>query len=112
MLECGTKTLQLVTVSCKMNSMYTNTFCTDILCPNLLGLANGAITFQYPALATIPIFGTQVFHSCNDGYYLQGSAIRNCISDGATSVGVWDRNEPSCLGTYAIRAQDKQSNSI
>ncbi|XP_064387965.1 uncharacterized protein LOC135336171 isoform X3 [Halichondria panicea] len=71
--------------------------CDYILCPNLLGLANGAITFQYPALATTPIFGTQIFHSCNDGYYLQGSAIRNCIGDGATSVGVWDRNEPSCI---------------
>ena len=77
----------------------------DIVCPDLPEPTNGVIIFRYPALATSLIFETQAFHSCDNGYYLQGSDIRNCISDRATSIGVWERNEPSCLGTYLSISQ-------
>ena len=77
-------------------------FGADIVCPDLLGLANGAITFQFPDLATTPIFGTEAFHSCNDGYYLQGTAVISCVDDGATSVGVWDRSQPCCIGRHTV----------
>ena len=67
-----------------------------VLCPILTGLDNGRITTVFPPLASSAVVGSEAVHECNTGYYLVGNSIRNCTSDGLSTVGTWDGSPPIC----------------
>ncbi len=59
------------------------------------------ITFSLPSGAlTEQDYGVVARHSCNSGYYLDGSVLRTCSGNGITAVGFWNGAEPSCRGKF------------
>ena len=61
-------------------------------CSSLDLIDNGVIT--YGSDITDPFdFGTTATYSCNDGFVLEGTQVRNCVLD-----GIWDGAAPLCRG--------------
>ncbi len=43
-------------------------------------------------------FGTTATHTCNDGFFREGSSTRTCGGDGSSVSGVWGGAAPMCAG--------------
>ncbi len=63
-------------------------------CPSLVSIPNGAITYSRDIASRYAI-GTTATFSCDSGYYLSGSSMRNCTESG--TMGVWDGSATQCL---------------
>ena len=60
---------------------------------------SGAISYSTSMSQTSTFdFGTTATFSCDSGFAVSGSAERTCHGDGSNLIGVWDGNDPSCVG--------------
>ncbi|KAI8514494.1 Sushi, von Willebrand factor type A, EGF and pentraxin [Branchiostoma belcheri] len=80
----------VTTVSCQLNGEWSapQTACKRVLCESLSAPLHGqlhGLDFRY---------GTEILHTCDDGYFLVGAASRTCQADGA-----WSGAAPQCQGT-------------
>ncbi|XP_078685560.1 sushi, von Willebrand factor type A, EGF and pentraxin domain-containing protein 1-like [Branchiostoma floridae x Branchiostoma belcheri] len=77
----------VTTVSCQLNGEWSapQTACKRVLCESLSAPLHGqlhGLDFRY---------GTEILHTCDDGYFLVGAASRTCQADGA-----WSGAAPQC----------------
>ena len=66
-----------------------------ITCPALSPLSNGGVDFSAASPYT---YGTIASYSCNEGYWINGDAIRTCGGDDSSPIGVWSGEVPTCDG--------------
>ncbi len=62
---------------------------------------NGVITYDQAGSVAFS-FGTSATHTCSEGVFLEGNAVRICSGDGLSVTGSWDGIAPICLGTKRI----------
>ncbi|XP_064384964.1 uncharacterized protein LOC135333878 isoform X2 [Halichondria panicea] len=69
--------------------------CEAITCSTLSPITNGVITYSPDSNALFD-FGTTATHTCNDGFFREGSSTRTCGGDGSSVSGVWGGAAPMC----------------
>ena len=75
------------------------------MCSALNLITNGVITYR-PDTSSPFDFGTTATHVCNEGFFLEGTAMRTCEGDGSlTTSGQWNSTAPACSGDYSYLAQ-------
>ena len=74
-------------------------FHLTVMCPSLLDLVNGQITY---GADTTPDFdvGTTATHACDRGYGLTEDAVRICTASADNLTASWSGNVPSCESEY------------
>ena len=80
-------------------------YCTDIAvtssfilvesCPGLTTM-NGNVTYTPEGIP--PLVNAIATYTCNDGYILNGTAMRTCE---AANNGMWTGSEPECIREYS-----------
>ena len=73
--------------------------CSAITCSSLSSISNGVIDYS-PDVTSPYNFGTVATHTCNEGFYLQGSNARTCSGDGSSVSGMWSGSAPVCAGKF------------
>ena len=66
---------------------------TAITCPELAPLANGAVT-----CSDGNNFGSVCTSTCNNGFFLDGTATSTCVGDGSSATGAYNTALPTCVG--------------
>ena len=79
-----------------------NTICyklyAGIVCALLEDPGNGTIVYNRNVSELLD-FGTEAYHSCEEGFFLVGESIRECGEGNGTSVeGEWSGGAPACSG--------------
>ena len=74
------------------------------MCPNLPVPANARVNFSADGVAPFTL-GTIATYSCNQGFGLNGNAVRTCseIVDITNPQADWSGNPPSCEGLFSLR---------
>ena len=75
--------------------MNTMVWLSAVVCP-ILSLSNGNVHYNKEAPYS---HSTVATHTCNEGYFLVGPAIRTC-GDGSGVDGEWTPEEPVCQRMY------------
>ena len=69
------------------------------MCPSLLELVNGQITYSADTTPDFDV-GTTATHACDRGYGLTEDAVRICTASADNSMASWSGNVPSCTSEY------------
>ena len=74
-------------------------FISDVFCTRLGSLDNGNITYSTSANTSGRYsYGTVATHTCDEGFFLEGSETRMCEGDGVNTLGTWSGSHPACSG--------------